>query len=38
MNYLHYYGTDKAKKVKNPYSKNSDLFIGHGYSNFMKNI
>ena len=29
-----YYGTDKAKKVKNPYSKNSDLFVGHGYSKF----
>tara|TARA_Y100000591_G_scaffold295496_1_gene284921 strand:+ start:404 stop:1156 length:753 start_codon:yes stop_codon:yes gene_type:complete len=29
-----YYGTDKAKKVKNPYSKNSDLIIGHGYSKF----
>ena len=29
-----YYGTDKAKKVKNPYSKNSELFVGHGYSKF----
>ena len=32
-----YYGTDKAKKVRNQYNKNSDLFIGHGYSKFYEN-
>ena len=29
-----YYGTDKAKKVKNQYDKNSNILIGHGYSKF----
>ena len=32
-----YYGTDKAKKVRTQYNKNSDLFIGHGYSKFYEN-
>ncbi len=29
-----FYGTDKAKKVKNQYDKNSNILIGHGYSKF----
>ena len=32
-----YYGTDKAKRVRNQYNKNLDIFIGHGYSRFYEN-
>ena len=31
---FNYFGTDKGTHVKNPYSKESDEILGHGFAKF----